>query len=100
MLRSTVALVAVLGAVVAAAPAAANPANPRIYATTGANLVSFNAQPPHDVTTVALSGFEQPGKLVALDFRPAGGELFGLATETGFTNLWQYRIDPESGAME
>ncbi|HEX8206399.1 MAG TPA: DUF4394 domain-containing protein [Solirubrobacteraceae bacterium] len=95
MLRTALALAgSAIALALTAAPAAADPADALIYATTGDTLLSFREGPP--VTQVDEDPFVGLGtaKIVALDFRPAGGELYGLRRESGGTFLGLVKIDP------
>lgn len=63
-------------------------------------LWRFDSATPGIVTTVAISGTVNPTeRMIALDFRPSTGELYGLSAMTVTTNtdLHLYRINTSTG---
>lgn len=65
--------------------------------TTG-NLVRFNSATPGTVTNVAVSGLAAGETLVGIDFRPATGQLFGLAVNATANTGTVVLLDPQTGA--
>ncbi|MBM3976845.1 MAG: DUF4394 domain-containing protein [Planctomycetes bacterium] len=60
----------------------------------GGRLISFAAGTPDRLlSNVVVSGLAAGDTLVALDFRPSTGELYGLGAQSRV-----YRLDPDSGA--
>ncbi|WP_207495567.1 DUF4394 domain-containing protein [Aridibaculum aurantiacum] len=74
------------------------PPSKLVYALSGSNLVSFNANMPGTiVSSVAVTGIAAGQTLVGIDFRPANGQLFGMGyASSGATQL--YLINPATGA--
>lgn len=72
---------------------------PDLYTIEGPRtLVRFSAGAPGNVKQrISLLGFEVGESLVALDARPATGELYGLTFGGGFARL--VRIDPAAGRL-
>ncbi|MEY2511430.1 MAG: hypothetical protein QOE26_2193 [Verrucomicrobiota bacterium] len=68
---------------------------PTLYAINSANnnLVRFPSSNPASVTAVAITGLVAGDTIIALDFRPATGELFGLGSGSRL-----YVINPVTGA--
>jgi hypothetical protein len=71
------------------------PAPEMVYALTSSNrLLSFSSGAPGTITgTVAVSGLQEGEELLAIDFRPATGELYGVGSTSRL-----YAIDTLSGA--
>lgn len=65
------------------------------YGLTSANeIVKYNAKSPGTILkTVAVTGLEANDQLMAIDFRPATGQLYGVSR-----NSRLYIINPETGA--
>ncbi len=62
--------------------------------TTNNELVKYNAKSPDEVLrTVAVTGLETGDELMAIDFRPATGQLYGMSR-----NSRLYIINTETGA--
>ena len=82
----------------AAAPAAALPDT--IFAlTAGGTLVRFASNTPSSVNLIGpISGLPSGVNLVAIDFRPATGELYGLGLHAASMSGRLYVIDPATGA--
>jgi len=83
-----------------AAPPAAMPPPPAATAgdivilTAGNRLVSFNRDTPGAVrTSVAVTGLQGGENLVGIDYRPADGLLYGVASSGRI-----YTLNPETGA--
>jgi hypothetical protein len=91
-----------VGLVLAGLPTAS--AGPRpsvratVFATTPSNrLLTFNSAKPQKIlSSLLVSGLEPGETLLGIDFRPATGELYGLASMGTADRL--YKIDPASGA--
>src|SRR4051812_24082684 len=62
-------------------------------ATEGQFLSRFTSEAPNSVTAVAITGMQSGEKLVALDYRPANGQLYGVGSTSRL-----YRLNPETGA--
>jgi hypothetical protein len=71
------------------------PAPEMVYALTTSNrLLSFSSAAPGTITgAVAVSGLPEGEELLAIDFRPATGELYGIGSTSRL-----YAIDALSGA--
>ncbi len=65
---------------------------------TGSSLVRFNTQTPGTLTTIAITGVALFERMVAIDWRPQTGQLYGLAVNADFNNGTLYLIDPQTGA--
>ena len=64
--------------------------------TAGNQLVHFSSSTPNAITTVGpITGVASGQTLVAIDFRPANDQLYGLAVGGGTGQL--YTIDPTTG---
>jgi hypothetical protein len=65
--------------------------------TAAGSLVRFNAATPGSLTTIgAVSGLAAGQSLVAIDFRPKTGELYGMGFASGTGQL--YKINPTTAA--
>jgi hypothetical protein len=64
-----------------------------IYGTTGQRLVRFSSASPGSIEVTKPFGLGGGDSIVAIDVRPATGELMGLGSDAHL-----YRIDPRSGA--
>jgi Domain of unknown function (DUF4394) len=63
------------------------------------SLVRFTTAAPASVgTPVAVTGLAAGDTLKAIDYRPANGMLYGIATDVTNTNVRTYIINPTSGA--
>lgn len=62
------------------------------------NLVRFNSATPGTVTTTAITGLTAGETLVGIDFRPATGQLFGLAVNATANTGTVVLLDPQTGA--
>jgi hypothetical protein len=60
-------------------------------------LLSFDSATPGTIDVDEPITGTAPNTLTALDFRPATGELYGLAVDGGITNAFLYRVDPATG---
>jgi hypothetical protein len=72
-----------------------------MYAVTNANtLVTFNSTTPGTTTTFPITGLAAGAQLVAIDFRPSTGILYGLSlVDDGATRTGRlYTINPGTGA--
>ncbi|VTS06429.1 DUF4394 domain-containing protein [Tuwongella immobilis] len=79
-------------------PAIAPLGTPMIaIAPNGTTLLRFNSANPGTVTTVDLLGLGTD-TLEAIDFRPATGQLYGLALDDPGTSIFLYLIDPQTGS--
>src|SRR5262245_60317171 len=87
-MRSRCLVVAVIGI---AAVAGADPPPGLVASTEDGRLLTFRADRPQAVRTIALSGLS--GRLVGIDRRPVDGRLYALTTGNDV-----YRVDPETGA--
>ena len=62
-------------------------------------LVRFSSATPSVLSlTVPISGLESGAALAAIDFRPATGQLFGLAIKTATKSGRLYIVNPDTGA--
>lgn len=62
--------------------------------TTSNNLVRFNSNTPGTIiSTSPITGMQGGENMIAIDFRPATGQLYGLGSTSRI-----YRIDPANGA--
>lgn len=68
---------------------------------TGANLLRFNSAQPNTVTTqtIDVASLGANESLVGIDFRPATGQLFGLAVSSTTNTGTLYLIDPQTGGL-
>lgn len=70
---------------------------------TGTGLVRFNSGQPGTTTTQAIGIapdlLPATESLVGIDFRPATGQLYGLAIDSVTSNGTVYLIDPQTGAI-
>lgn len=62
------------------------------------SLVRFNSATPGTVTNVAVTGLAAGETLVGIDFRPATGQLFGLAVNPAADTGTVVILDPQTGA--
>lgn len=63
------------------------------------SLVRFTTATPSTVgTPVAITGLAAGDTLKAIDYRPANGMLYGIATDVTNTNVRTYVINPTTGA--
>jgi hypothetical protein len=62
------------------------------------SLIRFRATSPNVTASVSVSGLTSGESLVAIDFRPATGQLFGLGINASLDTGTLYRIDPRTGA--
>jgi hypothetical protein len=85
----------VLALAVCALSGLATPARAElIYAVTTTNaLLSFDSATPGTITTVAISGLQASESILALDLRPATGQLFAIGDTSRL-----YTINPLTGA--
>ncbi len=90
--RGVAAATAFAAAVTLAAPPAH--AVDSVYGLTTTNrLVSFQSNAPGTLTTdVAISGLQGAESLLAIDFRPATGQLYGIGSTSRM-----YTVDPATG---
>ena len=67
----------------------------------GSSLVRFNTGTPGTTTTQAINpaGLAAGETLVAIDFRPATGQLYGLGVNAAADTATLYRIDPQDGTV-
>jgi hypothetical protein len=67
----------------------------------GSALVRFNTATPGTTTTQAINsaGLTVGEALVAIDFRPATGQLYGLGVDATANTATLYLIDPQTGAV-
>jgi hypothetical protein len=67
--------------------------------TSGNFLVKFDSAAPQTITSVvAISGLQAGERIAGIDFRPAGGQLFGLGLVPGATDTVRiYTIDTTTG---
>jgi hypothetical protein len=69
-----------------------------IYALSGNNLISFDAQTPATIlSTGTISGISAGQALVGIDFRPNTGELFGLGYNTANGEARLYTLNLTTG---
>jgi xanthosine utilization system XapX-like protein len=61
------------------------------------NLLEFQSTSPAAVTSVGITGLAAGDTLVGIDFRPANGQLYGVAKTAGGVGH-VYRINPSTGA--
>lgn len=65
-----------------------------LYALTSSNqLLSFNAKNPAATTPIAITGLSAGETILAIDFRPATGQLYGVSSSSSL-----YVINIQSGA--
>jgi hypothetical protein len=87
-----------LAALLAAAPAAAEPA---VALAPGNTLVKFDTSSPQNTSTVAITGLVGSASLRGIHVRPATGQLYGLSVVSGSAAnsvITTYRINPDTGA--
>ena len=72
--------------------------------TSGSQLLTFDSASPGTVTTTPITGLTNSDTLVAIDYRPSNGQLFGLGTRAlpsvvapAPLNGQLYLINPTSG---
>lgn len=66
----------------------------------GTSLVFVDSATPNVViNTVAIAGLQVGETISGIDYRPATGQLYGLASESGGTVAQLYRIDTTTGAL-
>ena len=65
----------------------------------GTQLVRSNTATPGTFATVAVGALTVGEVLVAIDFRPQNGQLFGLGIDATNDRGTLYRIDPQTGAV-
>jgi hypothetical protein len=63
----------------------------------GTMLVRFNTATPGTSVSVTISGVTMGETLVAIDYRPATGQLFGLGINATMNTGTLYVLDPQSG---
>jgi hypothetical protein len=92
--RTRIALVAGVAALAAAAPRAAHAAE-AFYGVAGGNtLVTFHSDAPGAIRTAApITGLQAGEQVLALDVRPASGQLYALGSTSRL-----YILSPVSGA--
>jgi hypothetical protein len=61
------------------------------------NLLRFNSAAPGTVTTVPVTGLASGETLVGIDFRPATGQLYGLAINAAANTGTVVVLDPQTG---
>jgi hypothetical protein len=98
VVRSFVAVVAVVVAAFAATSAGAVHQSADFFGLTGQNrLIGFSAASPGEIeSNVEVSGLQSGESLVGIDFRPVDGKLWAVG-KLGSTGR-MYTIDPESAA--
>jgi hypothetical protein len=64
----------------------------------GTNLVRFSTAAPGTVTTAKVTGLAVGEVLVGIDYRPATGQLYGLAVDHEADRGTVYVLDPQTGA--
>ncbi|MGL6073953.1 MAG: DUF4394 domain-containing protein [Fimbriiglobus sp.] len=66
----------------------------------GTQLLRFNTATPSTVTTISITGLATNERLVGIDFRPATGQLIGLAINVTASpnNGTLYLVDPQTAA--
>ncbi|GAB2468096.1 hypothetical protein GCM10011375_30640 [Hymenobacter qilianensis] len=80
------------------------PTQPVAYVSAGSSLVIFNPTTPSSATNPAplvvkpITGLGEDGGVFMLDFRPATGQLYGLATSSNIPRTRLYTINPATGA--
>jgi hypothetical protein len=65
----------------------------------GTQIVRFNTSVPGTGTAITLGAITTGEQLVAIDFRPATGQLFGLGIDHTLNQGTLYRIDPQGGQV-
>lgn len=65
----------------------------------GTSLVRFSPLTPGAATTVGITNLTAGETLVALDMRPATGQIYGLGINATADNGTLYLIDPQGGAL-
>jgi hypothetical protein len=69
-----------------------------VYAVAGGNLIRFTSDNPGTIlSSTAISGLGLGETVAGLDFRPATGELYAIATAAG-ASAHLYRLNPDTGA--
>ena len=92
--RTRIALVAGVVALAAAAPRAAHAAEAFYGVAGGSTLVTFNSDAPGAIrSATAITGLQPGEEILALDVRPASGQLYALGSTSRL-----YVISPISGA--
>ena len=89
-----------LAAVLLALPSAAR-ADRALVVTSGNQLIAFDTNAPAaGTTTIAVSGLGFGEVLKGIDFRPATGQLYGVAVPSGAVGetVRTYTLDPATGA--
>jgi hypothetical protein len=71
---------------------------PIIGLDTAGNLLRFNSAAPGTVASVAVTGLAAGETLVGIDFRPATGQLYGLAVNAAANTGTVVVLDPQTGA--
>ncbi|ODT56891.1 hypothetical protein ABS71_21105 [bacterium SCN 62-11] len=68
---------------------------------TGTNLVRFSTATPGTTTTqaIATASLAAGEELVGIDFRPATGQLYGLAVNAAANTATVYIVDPQTGTL-
>lgn len=98
MRRTWIGAIAVAALGVSAAPAQADTA---VALVGGDTLLQFETETPETITaTVPITGVTAGQTLRGIDFRPATGQLYGLAVSTGAVSnsaVSVYTIDPATG---
>lgn len=64
----------------------------------GTMLVRFNTAMPGTSLTATISGVDTNETLVAIDYRPATGQLYGLGVNAAMDTATLYLIDPQTTA--
>lgn len=65
----------------------------------GTSLLRFSPHTPGTTTTVGITNLTAGETLVALDMRPATGQIYGLGINATADNGTLYLIDPQVGAL-
>ncbi len=65
----------------------------------GTMLVRFNTATPGTSVSVTISGVTMGETLVAIDYRPATGQLYGLGVNAAMDTATLYLIDPQTVVM-
>jgi hypothetical protein len=61
-------------------------------------LLRFTSADPGSVASVTVSGLVAGETLVGIDYRPVGGQLFGLGVDAAIDTGTLYRLDPQTGS--
>jgi hypothetical protein len=64
----------------------------------GARLLLFDTSSPGTTKSVAISNVAAGQSLIAIDFRPQTGQLYGLGFNAADNAVQAYRLDPATGA--